>query len=216
MDSRLSQYVVFADALYEFWGDISEIVIHDLRKPNSSIVYIKGNLTQRKIGEATTNIIINELSKKPEERSRYLITDMKTKNGKILRSLSIFLSDEQGVYGCFCILIDPTYLNLVIKYFESFLNKNNTKVIEKEIVDKSDIDIPFVTERLIDEAISDSQVTVEFMQKEDKLKVVSRLQNKGIFLMKGSVERVASKLKISKYTVYNYLDEIKAEKTYGK
>jgi len=35
------------------------------------------------------------------------------------------------------------------------------------------------------------------------------MEQKGIFLIKGTIDRVAEKLKISKVTVYSYLDEIK-------
>jgi predicted transcriptional regulator YheO len=35
------------------------------------------------------------------------------------------------------------------------------------------------------------------------------MDQKGIFLIKGAIDKVAEKLNISKVTVYSYLDEIK-------
>lgn len=47
------------------------------------------------------------------------------------------------------------------------------------------------------------------MKRHEKVELMRFMEEKGIFLMKGSVEKVASLLGISKVTVYSYLDEIK-------
>ena len=41
--------------------------------------------------------------------------------------------------------------------------------------------------------------------------VVRYLDEKGVFLIKKSAERVAEFLDISRFTVYNYLNEVKEE-----
>lgn len=41
------------------------------------------------------------------------------------------------------------------------------------------------------------------------MEIVRRLDERGVFLVKGSVDIVSTKLNISKYTIYNYLDQIK-------
>ena len=53
--------------------------------------------------------------------------------------------------------------------------------------------------------------SIEKMQKDDKLEVLRYLQKKGIFLVKGNIDKIAKKLNISRYTVYNYLSGIKPE-----
>ena len=50
------------------------------------------------------------------------------------------------------------------------------------------------------------------MTKEEKVKVVEMLDDRGIFLVKGAVDVVALALAVSKYTVYNYLEEARALK----
>lgn len=50
------------------------------------------------------------------------------------------------------------------------------------------------------------------MQKEHKLKIVEVLDEKGVFLIKGAVDDVANAIGVSRYSVYNYLDEIRAAK----
>ena len=45
--------------------------------------------------------------------------------------------------------------------------------------------------------------------KERRIEVIRFMNERGIFLMKGALERVADRLGISKVTVYSYLDEVR-------
>ena len=57
----------------------------------------------------------------------------------------------------------------------------------------------------------DGRHTLDTLDKEDKVAVVRYLDNKGAFLIKKSAERVADFLGISRFTVYNYLNEAQEE-----
>lgn len=50
---------------------------------------------------------------------------------------------------------------------------------------------------------------VEKIEKQEKLQMVHFLDRKGVFLIKGALEKVAAELNISKVTLYSYLDEIR-------
>lgn len=63
----------------------------------------------------------------------------------------------------------------------------------------------------IDEVIEHSAVPVTLMKKEDKLGVVWELDKRGVFLIRGAVNTVAQALGVSRYTIYNYLEEIKGQ-----
>ncbi|MFC7063767.1 helix-turn-helix domain-containing protein, partial [Halobacillus seohaensis] len=47
------------------------------------------------------------------------------------------------------------------------------------------------------------------MKRYEKIELIQFMDEKGIFSMKGSIDKVADSLGISKVTVYSYLDEIK-------
>ncbi len=64
-----------------------------------------------------------------------------------------------------------------------------------------------IVDQLIQQIIQNSVHPV--MKRHEKIELIKFMDEKGIFLMKGSVEKVASMLGISKVTVYSYLDEIK-------
>ena len=46
------------------------------------------------------------------------------------------------------------------------------------------------------------------MKKSEKMAVVARMHERGLFLLRGSVELVAKHLGATKFTIYNYLEEI--------
>jgi len=47
------------------------------------------------------------------------------------------------------------------------------------------------------------------MQKEDNLRVVEIVDKKGGFMIKGAIDQLAHRLNVSRYTIYNYIDELK-------
>jgi predicted transcriptional regulator YheO len=71
-------------------------------------------------------------------------------------------------------------------------------------------DVDELAAHLIHEAISDSDVPVASMKKKHKLAVVEELQARGVFLLRDAVEMVAEALSVSKFTIYNYLNELSA------
>ena len=66
-------------------------------------------------------------------------------------------------------------------------------------------------EILMQQAVESTGHTLDALEKEDKVAVVRYLDEKGVFLIKKSAERVAEFLDISRFTVYNYLNEVKED-----
>jgi predicted transcriptional regulator YheO len=63
---------------------------------------------------------------------------------------------------------------------------------------------------LVRKAIDNVGVPVELMQKQHKLLVVRELEERGLFLLRDAVDLTATMLSISRYSVYNYLKEVRA------
>jgi predicted transcriptional regulator YheO len=63
---------------------------------------------------------------------------------------------------------------------------------------------------ILPEANADSGTRVELMQKQHKLAVVAELQRRGFFMLREAVDLAASALRICRYTVYNYINELDA------
>jgi predicted transcriptional regulator YheO len=62
---------------------------------------------------------------------------------------------------------------------------------------------------LIDRIIDKERV--DEMDRSQKLQLVKFMNDKGVFLIKGKMEKVADLLKVSKVTMYSYLDEVKKQ-----
>jgi predicted transcriptional regulator YheO len=62
--------------------------------------------------------------------------------------------------------------------------------------------------QLIDSAIGQTGVPVDLMKKHHKLAVVGQLEERGLFLLKDAVELIAVRLGVTRFTIYNYLNEL--------
>lgn len=63
----------------------------------------------------------------------------------------------------------------------------------------------------MEEEVEATGVDVDLMRKSHRVDVVRRLDSRGYFALRGSVELVAERLHVSRYTVYNYLDDLKGD-----
>jgi len=203
------------------FGKKCEVALHDFAIPQHSIVEIEnGHVTGRKIGDPITDFALsiwhkNGYGKNGKKKEDKIVNyRTKTKDGKILRSSSVFIRDDQKkIIGCLCINYDLTeYLmfNKIIGEFCTNIDLDNEK--SKEEVETFTNDVDDVLENIIRKAIDEVGKPVSMMQKEDKLMVVKIVDKKGGFLIKGAINQLASEISVSRYTIYNYLDELKIKK----
>lgn len=200
------------------FGKKCEVVLHDFTIPQHSIVEIEnGHVTGRKIGDPITDFALsiwrkNGYGEKKEDKIVNYKT--KTKDGKILRSSSVLIRDDQKkIIGCLCINYDLTeYLmfNKIIGEFCTTSDLDNETLKEETETFTNDVDD--VLQDIIRKAIDEVGKPVSMMQKEDKLMVVNIVDKKGGFLIKGAINQLASEISVSRYTIYNYLDELKTKK----
>lgn len=196
--SRLGQ------VLGQTLGKHCEIVVHDFSSPESSIIAIaNGTLTGRKVGDTLDALGFQLLKSHPA--SDLINYSAKTKEGKQLRSSSIFLRDEKGeIFGSLCINIDISALLQAQEWVQAALGTTTSAIDEhfEHTVDE-------VLGTMIQNAVSSTGKKMADLTREDKVAVVAYLEAKGAFLIRYSVERVAELLGMTKYTIYNYLDEIR-------
>lgn len=191
------------------FGDDCEVVLHDLtRDYDNTIVGIwNGHVTGRKIGDGGTDAGLAVLRGTAQPKDEYCYIS-KTKDGRILRSSSKFFLDEKGtVVGSLCINNDITALMAGQAAMRKLTNLDEKE--SKREVFTGDIDE--LLEILMKEAVESTGHALDELDKEDKVAVVRYLDNKGVFLVKKSAERVADFLGISRFTVYNYLNETQDE-----
>lgn len=192
-----------------------EIVLHDLSKEyDHTIVDIRnGHVTGRKIGDCGSNLGLEVLRGTVENGDRYNYVTH-THTGKILRSSTLFIHNDEGrVVGSICINKDITeslkmeeYLRNENKYSLSHENSAESEHETKEVFFNN---IGELLEYMLQSAVSHVGKQVTLMDREDKCKFLKYLDDKGVFVISKSGERVCEFLGISKFTLYNYLDSVR-------
>src|SRR5215469_7794856 len=120
-----------ADALGQTVGKFCEVVVHDFSSPESSIIAIaNGSLTGRQVGDTLDALGFQLLKTHPA--SDLLNYAAKTKDGKELRSSSIFLRDEKGqIFGALCINVDVSGLRKAQEWIQEALGATTATIDEK-------------------------------------------------------------------------------------
>ena len=188
------------------FGDKCEVVLHDLTKGyEHTIVAIENNhVTSRQVGDCGSNLGLEVLRGHQEAGDSYNYV-AQLKNGNILRCSSMYLRDDKGdVIGSLCINFDITDLLVIensLKEYSMFSIGDSQQITEIFANNVNELMVYFIQEcqKLIGKPAA-------AMTKEDKIKAVEFLDNKGVFLITKSGDRVCEYLNISKYTLYNYLD----------
>jgi predicted transcriptional regulator YheO len=195
-------------------GKNCEIVLHDHKDQpyeHTIIAIENGHVTGRKIGDCGTNLGLEILRGTNDGKNEYnYITQ--TKDGRILRSSSIFIHNSKGIMVCsVCINFDISGLMLAEQAIGAFCQnpfQNNSKT-DEDIKEIFVCDVNGLTDALIQEAQREIGVPVVSMTKEDKLKALEYLDKRGAFLIKKSGDKVARYFDISKYTMYSYLENVR-------
>ena len=134
-------------------------------------------------------------------------------DGRELRSSTIFIRDEKGrIIGSLCINQDLTDFIVASKLTQELTAFQRPSTEEEHAEEFFAHDISDVMEDMVRTELELLQKPVAYMQKEDKLALVQRMENKGIFDVKGAVEYVAERLGVTNYTIYNYLKAIRSAK----
>lgn len=208
IDSEREFFTLLLDMLAQQLGPTSEIVLHDFSKEfASTIVDIRnGHVTGRSVGGASSNLGLEVLKGTVNDGNRYNYCT-RLKDGKVLRSSSLFLRDENDrVYGCLCINTDISETLRMEDFLRQYNRFDVSEPVEPEIFVN---DVNQLLEHLLQEGQKKLGKPACIMDRQEKIEFLRYLDNKGAFLITKSGERVQEFLGISKYTLYNYLDLIR-------
>lgn len=212
MSQKLDLLKQIGHGLAVQFGSSCEIVIHDLRRKEleSSIVYIEnGHVSNRKIGDGPSSVVLETLSRDPlqiEDRLSYLT---KTEDGRILKSSTMYIRDDNNTI---CYILSLNYDITSLLAVESAVHSLISTETETELESKNNQpqkithNVNELLDTLIDQALALAGKPVALMNKDDKVAVVQYLNNAGAFLITKSGDKIASLLSISKFTLYSYMD----------
>ena len=188
------------------FGDNCEVAVHDLRKGlDSTIIAIEnGQVTGRHVGDGPSEVALRAMKEDPtrvEDQYSYLA---RTKDGRIVKSSSIYLRDKKGKLAyLFAINYDITELMMARHSLESIISANDSG--NEDNINTIVSNVNDLLDQLITEADAYIGKPVAKMSKEDKTRAIQYLNDKGAFLVKKAGDKISKHYDISKYTLYNYM-----------
>lgn len=204
-DLKLDFLKRLARGIVEQFGDSCEVVIHDLHADSlqNTIVEIEnGCVTNRKIGDGASHIVIDSLKKTKHDSEDSLCYLTKTHDGRTLKSSSIYIRDENNQpEGIFCINYDITQLTIAENSIKSLLYAGN----ENNEVESIPRNVNDLLDDLIEQSVKAIGKPLSLMNKQDKIKAIQFLNETGAFLITKSGDKISEYFGISKYSIYNYI-----------
>ncbi|MBB5855771.1 aminotransferase class V-fold PLP-dependent enzyme [Amycolatopsis umgeniensis] len=189
----LTALVPAVHALATMLGPGNEVLLHDLSRLPDSIVAIAGDLTGRTVGGPMTDLLLGLVRRGTTQD----LTNYETHgpDGRAIRSSTLFLRDADGIaIGCLCV---------------NRLSDGAPKSGGHE-PETFPPDVDSLQRFLVGRAVTKAGIPVDLMKKRHKAAVVRELDEAGFFLIKDSVDHLAGELDVTRYTIYNYLNEIRA------
>jgi selenocysteine lyase/cysteine desulfurase/predicted transcriptional regulator YheO len=189
----LASLVPAVRGLAAMLGPGNEVLLHDLSQMPDSIAAIAGDLTNRTVGGPMTDLLLGLIRRGTTQD----LINYRTNgpDGRPIRSSTLFLRDADGVaIGCLCV------------------NSELPESLPPEASQREESfppDVDSLQRFLVDRAIAKVGVQTVEMKKHHKAAVVRELDEAGFFLIRDSVDHVAGQLEVTRYTIYNYLNEIR-------
>lgn len=197
----------------------TEVVLHELRAPEFSIAEIaNAHVTGRRKGDSvlaglrSDKAFISAMEQSAEPVTLMLDYQTYSSSGAPLRSSTVFYrSPGERPFAALCINVDNQSISDALNILHKLARivpaqpdvappQNSMEAAHENIEDLMREIITCATELSPGSSRADS--------KKAKLHAVKQMQEKGIFLMKGGVEKAAAALGVTRYTIYNYLDEL--------
>ena len=204
-DTFLSYLDAMAMIISEMFGSNCEVVISDLDDPENSILSIyNGQVTGRKPGDPLTT--------RPEElieRSRggYNV-NYKKANKRIKKEIksSTIVTSAFGRNVSFCINYDCDDLTVLHSQLKKFLSMGDEAYDEFDVFDSGEL-----VEQKFHIELEKMNKKIVGMNKNDRINLIRNLKHAGVLKIQKSVTYVAEQLGLSRYKIYNYLNEIQDE-----
>lgn len=228
--NNLQQYVTIVEFLGKTLGPDYEVVLQDLNPEHQAIVAIvNGHISGRRVGGPLTDASLQMLSSRAYESSDFLCNYRGIAgNGRVLRSSTLFIKNEEGdPIGFLCINFDDSrfaelnnkLLNTIhpdffltqhgpVEHFDSQEPPKNTFSSSDSTTESFSMDISSLMQKMFDDATMSLTTPIDRLNQYERKDIIERLQEQGLFQLKGAISFVAKKFSCSTATIYRYLSEI--------
>jgi len=189
-------------------GDRCEIVLHDFRQPDRSIIAVAGEVTGRRPGGSVTQIGMSIMREGDAAKDHYTYTTS-SPNGLVLKSVTIPLRDpDNHVFGALCVNIDISDFWLMGQSIQALVGTAE-QVAPKPVTFIDDIDA-VIADVLREETRLLGRPLPE-LSRQERLRLLKALDFRGVFSLQRSIPQIADHLGLSRATLYNDLKLMRQE-----
>lgn len=197
---------VLIKGLGKHFGEKYEFVVHDYLKDfSSSVVAIEnGELTGRRIGDSGTKLGLR-IYQGVESGDGQFHHTIQAWNGRRFNSSTIYLKNDGGeVIGSLCINFDVSELLAARNTIDCLIGAEQQNAPQEEHAVISSIED--MLNEMIKESLEAIGTPVANMTRAQKMEGIQYLNRRGAFKIKNAANIVAQCYDISRYTVYNYIN----------
>ena len=211
LNNTLKAYIPVANMIAQTFGKNCEVAIHDLTQPESSVVYVaNGTVTGRREGQSFNHLIPQVLLSKKFKDDCTVNYTFETETGKKVKSSSALIRNLDGeVVGMLCVNCDLTTSYLLQDALNDFLPLSASEAAAAE-EEQQEQGVLSIVDELINNIIGTK--AVGSLKRKDNLEMIRFMDEKGIFLVKGAIDKVAEAMGVSKVTIYSYLDDVREKR----
>ncbi|MCF1592047.1 helix-turn-helix transcriptional regulator [Streptomyces muensis] len=201
------------DGLAATFGPMCEVVLHDYRRPDESVVAVAGSVTGRTVGGAMSEIGMRIVAR-GDDADDELNYVTRTRDGRLVKASTMVLRDSTGtVFGALCVNLDVTALNDAHTLLAALagVGPPGTSGSANVPVTTFGNDIDSVVDAILDAHQLRQNGSWAALDRAQRLELFRGLDQRGVFAVRRAIEQVAARLGISRASAYSYLSQARAE-----
>ncbi len=200
-------------------GPHLEVVLHDVGRPENSVIAIaNGHISGRGVGSSVLAGPHNDKGfaaatriKSPDGAVHSIVEDYVTvtADGRELRSASAIFRDASGEpFATLCLNADLSGFQFAQGWLTQMLRPLVQAAPPPAPEAPAEAQMDTLMQEIIGQAVG-ADGCADKLTREEKIQAVGAMQRRGLFIVKGGVERAAAALRVSRFTIYNYMDQLR-------
>lgn len=213
----METYARMVDFLGKACGENCEVVLQDLREGKNRILAIaNGHISGRAAGDPVTGLSLRLVQQGVWKTRDYFCNhEGKTAGSPCLRSSVFFIKDGGKLLGMLSVNIDAEKF---IAASEQILSLAGLRPVPVKTPPPPSENFHDNMEEIITSVFKElglEQAAAGPFQAEERLRIIEKLMDHEIFLLRGSVSRVAEMLKCSEASMYRYIAMINKRRSHA-
>jgi predicted transcriptional regulator YheO len=192
-------------------GPDCEVVLHDLSAAQPDLGHTiaaieNGHVTGREVGGPSTSLGARVLHDQGADHNAFGYRGY-TSDGRQLRCSSVYFRNSAGrIIAALCINLDVSTVQRARALLDGLLPHDPADPADEpnEFFGR---DLMAVMDAMVTDAIREIGKPVDQMNRDDRIAVLTKLEQRGALQMRKGIDSVAARLGISRVTAYSYLDE---------